>query len=136
MQLLLDGCPAHLCAVCLYDKEALSLPGNIPAFSFNQSNLILYRKKQRLAGEKLIHGEQQCHEEGKLIQPQGKYRWLLILILPAERLCRGWLGQAVLALCTWKVSAASKVGTGSVHVMEMHNKGLEETLGRQRACGG
>lgn len=96
VQLLLDGCPAHLCAVCLYDKEALSLPGNIPAFSFNQSNLIHYRMKQRLAGKKLIHGEQQCHEEGKLIQPQGKYRWLLILILPAERLCRGWLGQAAL----------------------------------------
>lgn len=59
MQLSLSDCPTHLFAVCLYDKDALSLPGNIPAFSFNQNNLIHYRKKLRQAGEKLIHGEQQ-----------------------------------------------------------------------------
>lgn len=55
--LSLGDCPTHLLAVCLYDKAALSVPGNTPAFSFNQSNLIHYKKKPRQTGEKLIHGE-------------------------------------------------------------------------------
>lgn len=55
--LSLGDCPTHLLAVWLYDKEAMSLPGNTPAFSFNQNDLIHYKKKPRQAGVKLIHGE-------------------------------------------------------------------------------
>lgn len=51
----LCDCPTHLLAVCLCDTEALSLAGNTPGFSFNQNNLLHYKKKPRQAGEKLIH---------------------------------------------------------------------------------